>query len=152
VFFSKRLPLGYTAPSFHLLDTLGKTTYLSDFSERHGVALLFFASHWLPGDRKLLKRYAEAYAAFRAENVEVLAISSTDWERLYFMARELNLPFPVLFDPCARTSKQYGVMSIPRFVTGRGIFALNGQGKVLLARPSASPDDVLQAIHAASND
>jgi peroxiredoxin len=140
------LSLGDLAPDFRLLDHQGHSVGPSTDMGQGGLALLFFSSSWLPGDLALLKAYAQAYPRLQSAGLGVLAISGVNWETLHHLAKRVNSPFPLVFDPCCRFSKYYQTMAIPKFVTGRAVYGLNPQGRIVLARKQATPDEVLTAL------
>lgn len=140
------LPVGAVVPDFRLLDQQGYNVGLSDFSEKRGVVLLFFASDWLRGDLELLRRYSEAYPQFRDANLQVLALSSINWENLFYLGQRLDTPFPILFDQCCRQSTFYKSAWVPKFVSGRAVYGLDAHRKITFARREAMPDDVLKAF------
>jgi peroxiredoxin Q/BCP len=143
----KLLPIGQTVPDFRLLDQQGGLVSLSDFNHKRGVVLLFFASDWLQADLALLRDYKEAYAALGQAGIEVLALSSINWENLFHLARRLELPFPVLFDQCCWQATFYHAAWVNKFVTGRAVYALDNQQRVLWARTKASPNDLLAVFN-----
>jgi len=50
------------------------------------------------------------YEDFKKAGAEILAISSSPWEKHAAMASSLGLEFPVLSDPEGRTFLDYGVL------------------------------------------
>ncbi len=142
----KLLPVGQTVPDFALLDQYGRLVTLSDFSDRRGVVLLFFASDWLQGDVALLQDFRDAHHAFAEAGVQVLALSSINWETLFHLAKRLELPFPLLFDQCCRQSTFYKAAWVSKFVSGRAVYALDSQRRVFFAHAKACPEEVLVAF------
>jgi peroxiredoxin len=131
---------GEQALTFRLLDHQGLSVGLDDVVTAHaGVVLVFFSSDWLKGDLELLRAYGRAYADFQAKNIALLAVSGINWENLHYLAKRLQAPFPLIFDPCCRYSGKYGAMWIPKYVTGRAVVVLNPQGRVLFSRKGAVP-------------
>lgn len=137
------LPLGHPATDFRLLDQQGRSLGLKDGLRENGLVLLFFSSFWLPGDLKLLKQYATAYPEFQQAGIGVMAISGINWETLHHLAKRLQSPFPLLFDPCCRQSKYYQTMLIPKFVTGRAVYGINPAGQIILAGKKPAPSEIL---------
>ncbi|WP_303673322.1 peroxiredoxin family protein [Vampirovibrio chlorellavorus] len=133
-------------PDFALLDQQGHLVSLCDFTDQRGVVLLFFASDWLPGDVALLQGFRHAYGALTEAGLQVLALSSINWEMLFHLAKRLDLPFPLLFDQCCRQATFYQAAWIPKFVTGRAVYVLDNQQRVVFARSQASPEQVLAAF------
>jgi peroxiredoxin len=141
------LSLGEPAPMFRLLDHRGFSVGLDDFESRKGIVLVFFASNWLKTDLQLLQRYINAYPEFEKHDIQLLAVSGINWETLHGLGQQLAVPFPLIFDPCCRYAKKYGTMLIPKFVTGRAVYALTPQGKVLFAgKGLVNPNEVLAAF------
>jgi peroxiredoxin Q/BCP len=138
---------GTPAPAFRLLDQHGRSIGLDDFSGRR-LVLLFFASDCLPGDLRLLKTYAAAYPQLREDGIEVLALSAIDWEKLHHLGHRLQIPFPLLFDVSCRAAKPYQAMWLPKFITGRAVYAVNSNGEIVLAAQEAAPAVVLSTFEA----
>lgn len=142
----KLLSVGQTVPDFALLDQQGRLVSLSDFSDRRGVVLLFFASDWLQGDVALLQDFRDAHHAFAQAGLQVFALSSINWENLFHLAKRLELPFPLLFDQCCRQATFYKAAWISKFVSGRAVYALDSQRRILFAQAKASPEQALAAF------
>lgn len=140
---STLLAPGTPAPSFRLLDQEALCADLLTYRQYQGTVLVFFASDWLRTDLEHLKAFITAYPRFQAENLAVLGISGINWETIHHLAQRLDCPFPLLFDPCARISKHYRTMLIPKFISGRAVYGLDPGGTVLFAGNSLTPDDVL---------
>lgn len=141
--FHSLIPVGAVAPDFRLLDQHGHSLGLADATGPNGLILLFFSSFWLPGDISLLESYIQAYPKLQEQGLGVMAISGINWEPIHQLAKRLNSPFPMAFDPCCRVAKRYGNIAIPKFLNGRAIFGVAPQGQVILARKQASPQEVL---------
>lgn len=131
----KRMPLlpHQDAPPFRLLDQQAVSVSMASLLGKNGLHLLFLMSTWLPGDRALLKRYQSDFPRLQAEGMGVAAISHFEWEKLNRLATCIDLPFPLLFDPCCYVAKQYGMLLIPKFVTARRIVIISPEGKILPA-------------------
>ena len=140
------LPLGAVAPEFRLLDHQGRSIGMSRQAGETGSVLLFFSSDWLKDDLQLLRQYSQAYPAFQQVGLEILALSGINWERLYHLAKRLEVPFPLVFDPCCRYSSRYQAMWVPKFINGRAVYGVNAQGKIVFARKQANPAEVLAAF------
>ena len=140
------LPSGHYAPDFHLLDQHGQSHNLEKDAGSQGTVLLFFSSFWLPGDLALLNVYAQAYTQLQEAGLSVMAISGINWETLYHLAKRIQCPYPILFDPCCKISKYYKTMLIPKFVTGRAVYGINPQKRIAFAQKQASPQQILQSL------
>ena len=146
VFNTSLLPIQAQAPEFSLLDQAGHSRRLLDLQGKQGTVLVFISSDWLQGDIRLLEAYRDAYDAFRQAGLGLAAISGINWEKLHYLAQRLNLPFPLLFDPCCRISKQYQAMLIPKFVNGRAIYGINPEGRIVFAQKQTTPMKALAAF------
>jgi peroxiredoxin len=141
------LPLGAMVPDFRLLDHRGYSVGLDDFSHRRGTVLLFFASDWLKEDLALLTAYRDAHSQFLDADLQILALSSINWENLFHLGGRLNVPFPILFDQCCRQSTFYKSAWVPKFVTGRAIYGLDARKKIVFAQKQATPQQFLNAFN-----
>jgi len=140
------LPLGHAAPDFRLLDQAGRSLSLRDDMGEKGLILLFYSTFWLPGDVSLLKTFGQAHPELQKAGLGVYAISGLNWETQYDLAKKIQSPFPLLFDPCCRLSRDYRSMMIHKFVTGRAVYGVNPQGQVVFAHKKAAADDVSAAF------
>ncbi|WP_373532071.1 redoxin domain-containing protein [Vampirovibrio sp.] len=141
------LPIGAMVPDFRLLDHQAHSVGLGDFANQKGTVLLFFASDWLKEDLALLQSYRDAHSQFLDANVQVLALCSLNWEKLFHLGQRLNVSFPLLFDQCCRQSTFYKAAWVPKFVTGRAVYGLDARKKIVFAQKQASPQQVLQAFN-----
>lgn len=141
------LPIGGMVPDFRLLDHQAYNLGLSDFSHKRGVILLFFASDTLKGDLALLQTYINEHSRLKEAGLQVLALSSINWENLFHLGKRLKVPFPILFDQCCRQSTFYKAAWVPKFVTGRAVYGLDSRGKIVFAQRQATPAEVLKAFN-----
>lgn len=146
MFYAPLLQPAQSAPSFHLLDQDGLIVTLENAQGPQGTVLLFFSSHFLPKDLQLLKAFAQAYTQFQEKGIEVLAISGLNWETLHHLARKLELPYRVLFDPCCRVSGRYNTMMMPKFVTGRAIYSIDTKSVIQYASKNSNPQVLLEHL------
>ncbi len=150
LFAAELLKPGTPAPTFGLLDQRSHRRTLEEDlladSTIKGVVLLFFAWDRFPGDIRMLQDYADAYSKLQQAGINVAGISAINWETLHHLAQRLHLPYPLLFDPCARVSKKYQTMLIPKFVTGRAVYAIDTQCIIRHAQKEISPEDALAVV------
>ena len=138
--------LNQLAPDFSLLDQQARTLTLDQVMGERGLVLLFFSSSWLPADLALLKAFNQAYPTLQAAGLGVMGISGINWETIHHLSDRLDCQFPLGFDSCCRVSKRYDTMLIPKFVTGKAIYGINPQGRIIFDRKQAQPDEVLAAF------
>lgn len=143
------LATGQAAPEFRLLDQRSHTLSLDDtLAESRALILLFFMSDFLPGDKQLLRDYAAGYPHLREANLNIAGISGINWETIYHLGRKLNVPFPLLFDPCCRISTKYQAMWLPKFINNRAIVVVSTQKDIILASSQfISPDTLITQIN-----
>lgn len=137
---------GTIAPEFRLLDHSGQSVGMNMEPGKIGTVLLFFASDWLKGDLALLEGYSKSYLALQEAGLEVLALSGINWEKLHYLAKRLQVPFPLVFDPCCRYANRYQAMWVPKFINARAVYGVNAQGKIIFARRQANPTEVIAAF------
>lgn len=100
--------VGKLAPHFALPGTGGRVVDLWASKQRKNLVIYFFRSD-LPVCRKGLSDFASNYFRYRALEAEVVGISTEDLGVLRRVARELSLPFQLLFDEGGRISDRYKI-------------------------------------------
>lgn len=126
----KPLPPGTPAPAFSMLDQHGHSQQVGTF--RGGKLLLVFFQHY--NNRECLTyltQLRDQYPQLQSEGWSVLAVNPLDWEALHNMATQLNLPFPVLFDPLSKYANQYNAALLRSFLNRKLIYAIDENGKVM---------------------
>jgi peroxiredoxin len=115
-----------TAPSFTLPAINGGLVSLSDYRFKKKIVLSYWASWCGPCRLELpaLKAfYEKAHKA--GADFDFLAISlDEDQEAAESAAKQMKLPFPVLFDAHQKVAKLYGVFGIP------ALFIVDKNGRV----------------------
>lgn len=114
--------LGSSAPDFSLPATDGKTYGLDDFSEADVLVVMFICNH-CPYVKAVLDRLVELGNRWAPDEVAFVAISSNDAERYHDddfesmgeLARELNFPFPYLYDESQEVARAYQAVCTPDF-------------------------------------
>lgn len=93
-----RMSVGDPAPNFDLASTEDVVLMLRDEVPRSAVLLYFFDSPDNDHARRDLSELAGRHTSFAGLDMRILAISATPLEELKTLQRELELPFPLLFD------------------------------------------------------
>jgi peroxiredoxin len=109
-----RPEVGHPAPNFTLPTLAGKTVRLSEFQGKKVVFINFWAT-WCAPCRLEMPTMEKAYQKYKTKGLEILAVSIDAGPKglvKNFMG-ELQLTFPGLFDPEARTLSQYRLFAIP---------------------------------------
>ena len=128
------LEAGQKAPEFSLVDKDGTTVSLSDYAGKK-VILYFYPAASTPGCTTQACEIRDDIFAFRRANAAVLGVSVDAVDSKKGFAEENNLPFPVLSDSTAATTKAYGALtSYPQFklynISRRDTFIIDPQGRI----------------------
>jgi len=126
----KTLPIGSTAPGFHLPGVDGKTHGLEDFAQAKVLVVIFTCNH-CPSAQAYEGRIARLDADYRDKGVAVVAISPNDsaavrldelgytdlgdsFEDMKIRAKDHQFAYPYLYDgETQATAKAYGVLATP---------------------------------------
>lgn len=106
-------------PEFTLSDAAGRKVSLKDF--RGKIVMLNFWASWCGPCREEMPAMERLYREFRDQGFVVLSVNVRDKrdEALAFM-KELNLTYPVVFDPSGRWLLRYGAWGLPNtYLIGR---------------------------------
>lgn len=125
---------GQAAPSFRLQDQTGEWRSLADYRGKW-VVLYFYPKDGTPGCTTQACEIRDDIFAFRRANAAVLGVSVDAVDSKKGFAEENNLPFPVLSDSTAATTKAYGALtSYPQFklynISRRDTFIIDPQGRI----------------------
>jgi len=116
------LPLGTTAPEFHLPDTNGKTVTLADFKDKSALLVVFMCNH-CPYVKHLRAALAQLANDYQPRGVGVVGINSNDVANYpddspAKMAAEVfsaGYTFPYLYDESQAVAKAYHAACTPDF-------------------------------------
>lgn len=106
-------------PDFALPDAAGKKVSLKDF--RGKIVMLNFWASWCAPCREEMPAMERLYREYRDQGFVVLSVNVRDKreDALAFM-KELNLTYPVVFDPSGRWLLRYGAWGLPNtYLIGR---------------------------------
>lgn len=139
---SRQVDYGQPPRPFALPDTTGTVRRLEEFTAGEGLLVAFicnhcpFVQHILPG----LVNFARDYMP---QSLQVVAISSNDPadfpddspEAMARLAREMDFPFPYLFDATQDVALAYGAICTPDFFLYDGQMRLAYCGQFDASRP-----------------
>lgn len=138
------LEIGQPAPIFRLKGPGGAFVSLSDYLGHRNVVLVFFplafspvCSHQLPEIQRLIDQ-------FRELDTEVFGVSVDSHYANEAFARALGLEFPLLSDFRREAMAAYGVLNSKAGYSGRAVFVIDKQGRLIYRDVSASPSDLSQ--------
>ncbi|HRH58283.1 MAG TPA: thioredoxin family protein [Chitinophagales bacterium] len=118
-----RIPLGFKAPDFTLLDTVSdKELSLKDLRGEKATVIMFICNH-CPYVKHVNKQLVSLANDYLSKGVAFIAISSNDVvnypkdnpELMKQTAIEENYPFPYLYDETQEVAKAYHAACTPDF-------------------------------------
>ncbi|MGK7926853.1 MAG: thioredoxin family protein [Spirulina sp.] len=161
---STMLPLGTTAPDFHLKDAVsGQSLSLATFADKKALLVMFICRH-CPFVKHVQSELAKIGKDYADRDLGILAISANDAEnypedapeKLQLMAKELDFKFPFGYDESQEVAKAYTAACTPDFFLFDGDRALVYRGQLDDSRPGNSlpvnGKDLRGAIEAVLSD
>src|SRR5689334_16876286 len=106
---------GRDLAAFELPAHDGRVVRLWDYRLRRNTVLFFHHGAGCPRCRGELARFGRYYGQYRERDGEVLAIGPDEPAVAAALARDLNIPFPLLSDPSARVAARQQV-SVPAVI------------------------------------
>ncbi|OGW28500.1 MAG: hypothetical protein A2X59_10310 [Nitrospirae bacterium GWC2_42_7] len=113
------LQTGSEAEDFTLKDIDGKDVSLSQFSQKKGVAIFFWAT-WSANSPKALKRFESFHEKYKDKGIQIIGINADnqvmlpeDIEKVKALAKELGVTFPILIDKGLKIFHAYAIIAIP---------------------------------------
>jgi cytochrome c biogenesis protein CcmG, thiol:disulfide interchange protein DsbE len=124
-----KIPLprqGFLAPDFSLQTPDGQSVSLSDLRGR--PVLINLWTSWCPPCRQEMPAMQRAYADFKEQGFEILAVNVTNQDNLQDALRfasDLGLSFPILLDSQGEVSQLYQLRSLPTsfFIDRMGVIS-----------------------------
>ena len=141
--------LGSAAPDFSLTGATGQEdteVTLGDF-EGKKLVILFYPLDFSPVCSEQVPDFNDNLAAIRAKGADVVAISRDSTFAHKAWSESLGgIGFPLLSDMNLEVSKEYGMALEAVGITTRGVFIVDGSGKIAFKHvEDAPPDNTLTA-------
>jgi peroxiredoxin len=119
---SRMLPLGTSAPEFHLPDPSGRLWSLEDVSDSRALLVAFLCNH-CPYVQHILDRFVAFAHEYRPHGLAVIAINPNDSnaypddapEHMARVAANKGFTFPYLIDVTQGTARAYEAVCTPDF-------------------------------------
>ena len=116
------LPLGTTAPDFHLPDTNGKTVSLADFKGAPALLVIFMCNH-CPYVIHIRAGLAQLGRDYAPKNIGIVGINSNDVKnysedspaKMKEEVKSAGYVFPYLYDETQAVAKKYRAACTPDF-------------------------------------
>lgn len=121
--YTHHIPLGFTAPSFHLPDTLSGTAKgYTDVRGEKATVVVFMCNH-CPFVVHILDRLLEQARTYIPKGIGFVAISANDVanypddhpDKMRELALQKAFPFPYLYDEDQTVAKAYDAACTPDF-------------------------------------
>lgn len=142
---------GGIAPEFTLAAHDGKSASLKDF-RRKWVVLYFYPANFTRMGTLQAERFQQDLAKYAQANAVILGVSAETAQSNRDFAKQTKLAFPLLSDPGARVSDQYGSTQNfhMRTLAARNTFIIDPEGRVaqvfLDVDPERHSPEVLRAL------
>ncbi|MBX9586139.1 MAG: thioredoxin family protein [Gammaproteobacteria bacterium] len=120
---SNMMPLGTSAPSFSLKDTIsGKTISLDSLKSDKGTVVMFICNH-CPYVQHIISHVVEVAKNYQKKGIAFIAINSNDAQnypadapnKMKENAIDLGFTFPYLYDENQDVAKSYDAACTPEF-------------------------------------
>ena len=139
---STMLPLGTTAPDFHLPDTTGRLVSRDDFAASPALLVMFLCNH-CPYVKHVADEVVRLSREYQAMGIGIVAISSNDVAqfpedgplRMAEIAVAMGLTVPYLYDETQEVAKAYHAACTPDFFLFDADRRLVYRGQLDGARP-----------------
>ncbi|PCJ89115.1 MAG: thioredoxin family protein [Flavobacteriales bacterium] len=118
-----KIPLGYKAPDFKLLNTVsGREMTLGDLKSEKATVVMFICNH-CPFVKHIQQGLVDLANDYIPKGVSFIAISSNDVvnypddspEKMKEVAQNWNYPFPYLYDETQDVARAYEAVCTPDF-------------------------------------
>ncbi len=145
------LETGMKAPDFTLYDQNGAAVTLSDYLGKK-VVLYFYPKDNTPGCTRQACAFAQAYDAFRQQDVVVIGVSKDSVASHLKFAQKFELPFVLLADPEKIAIQAYDVWQEKKMCgkTSMGVvrttYLIDEQGMIEKVMPKVKPDTNAEEI------
>ena len=140
---------GWKAVDFDLLGVDGKRHNLTSAKGENGLLVMFICNH-CPHVKAVQDRLIRDVNELKQYGINAIAIMSNDpaeypedsFENMTRVAKELNYPFPYVWDETQGVAKAYGAVCTPDFFGFNSQFELQYRGRLDASRKEAAAPDV----------
>ncbi len=140
---------GWKAIDFDLLGVDGKRYNLASVNGENGLLIMFICNH-CPYVKAVQDRIIRDVNELRSHGINAIAIMSNDpadypedsFDNMVLVAKQLNYPFPYVWDETQEIAKKYGAVCTPDFFGFNNRLELQYRGRLDASRKEAAPADV----------
>lgn len=147
------LEQGAPVPEFAGTAETGMTVRLSQFRERWGVVLFFFARDGMPGCTKEQVDFQQRLEEFRRLGYEVIGVSSDSVQSHFRIKHQLLLRYWLLSDPLLQIAYRLGVGNKELIVGGQPVqvaaretLIIDRQGRLVQRLTDVLPEGHAEAV------
>jgi peroxiredoxin len=138
---------GKPAVDFNLLGVDGKHWTLQDCRGKNGLLVMFICNH-CPYVKAVQQRIIRDVLELKTLGINSVAIMSNNpleypedsFENMQLLAKQLNFPFPYLFDETQEVAKHYGAVCTPDFFGFNKNLQLQYRGRLDASRKETAPE------------
>ncbi|MBN8449790.1 MAG: thioredoxin family protein [Candidatus Accumulibacter sp.] len=144
---------GWQAVDFELDDTAGSQHTLATLRGQNGLLLMFICNH-CPYVKAIIDRICLDARELQTLGIGVAAIMSNDpseypedsLENMARVARQLDFPFPYLYDPTQGVARAYGAVCTPDFFGFNRNLELQYRGRLDASGRLPAPPDARREL------
>ena len=145
---------GWQAPDFNLVNVDGNLVSRDLVMGKNGLLVMFICNH-CPYVKAILPRLIADVRELQTLGVNTVAIMSNDptdypedsFTNMQTIAKEMNFPFPYLFDKTQQTAKDYGAVCTPDFFGFNADLKLQYRGRFDESRKETAPNSTRDYLH-----
>jgi peroxiredoxin len=134
--------IGQVAPDFRLRGPGGQFVTLSEYRGGKNVVLVFYPLAFSPVCTHQLPEVQKSLARYETLDAVVLGVSVDSHYANEAFARRLGITFPLLSDFRHEASQSYGIFNAEKRYSGRAVFIVDKQGRLVYRDIAASPGDL----------
>jgi peroxiredoxin len=118
------------APVFGRMNQHSQTVYSEQLLKQGGYLLHFYFAPWSATSKRSLLALKNLTPVLQEKQITVLASNPYDWQIQHQLAKELELPFSLLYDPISKTAKAYKAVLLNTFFNHEVTYFVSSDGRI----------------------